>query len=78
MADYIENIDMYMSMQLHCPRWTALQLWFGEGNLLPCQLKDYELYFQQMTLMTQGDEMERLDARHYLEDPAAGTLEGVF
>jgi hypothetical protein len=31
-----------------------------------------------MILVTEGDKMERWEARQYLEDPAVGTSEGVF
>jgi len=41
-------------------------------------LRDYQLYFQKRILATQGDEMERREARQYLEHPAVGTSEGVF
>jgi hypothetical protein len=77
-ADYFKNIHLHSITQPHCPVCEALKLSFGARNSSLCQLTDYRLYFQKMILATHGDEMERLEARQYLEDRAVGTSEGVF
>jgi len=78
MADYFENIHLHSIKQPHCPVCEAPKSSFGEGNSSSWQLRAYQLYFQKMILATQGDEMERREARQYLEDRAVGTSEGVF
>jgi len=78
MADYFENIHLHSIKQPHCPVCEVPKSLFGEGNSLSWQLGDYGLYFQKMILATQHDEMERREARQYLEDQAVGTSEGVF
>ena len=42
------------------------------------QLRGHWLYFQKMTLGTKGDEMERREARQYLQDQAIGTSDCVI
>jgi len=41
-------------------------------------LKENWQYFQKMILVTQRDETERWEGRHYLDDRLVGTSEGVF
>jgi len=77
-ADYFENTHLNSIKQPHYTVCEAPKLSFGEGNSLPWQLRYCQLYFQKMILANQGDEMERREARQYLEDRAVGTSEGGF
>jgi len=77
-ADYFENIHLHSIKQPHCPVCEAPKSSFGQRNSSSWQLGDYELYSQKQILATQGDEMERWEARQYLEDQAVGTSKGVF
>jgi len=78
MADYFENIHFYLIKPTHCPVCEAPKLSVGKVSSSSWQLWDYWLYFQQMVLGTHKDETERREARHYLQDCAVGTSDGVF
>jgi len=69
-ADYFENIHLHSIKQPHCP--------VCEAPKSSWQLRDFRQYFQKMILATQGDEIDRREARHYLADRAVRTSEGVF
>jgi len=70
------SLALVLAAPLHLGE--ALKLSFGEGNSSSWQLTDHRLYFQMRILATHGDEMERRDAIHYLEDQAVRTPEGIF
>jgi len=78
MADYAKNIKLHSIKQPHCLVWEATKLSFGEGNSSLWQLRDYQLYFQNMILPTQGDETVIWEPRQYLDDRAVGTTEIIF
>jgi len=67
-----------LQKQPHCPVCEAPKSPCGAGNSSSWQLRDYQLYFQNMILATQGDETERREARQYLEDQTVGTSEGII
>jgi hypothetical protein len=62
----------------HCHVCEAPKLSIAERNSLSWQLRDYRLYFQKMILVTQGDEMGRREARHYVDNQALQSSEGVI
>jgi len=78
MANYIENIHLRTIKLHHWVAFKAPNFVFGDGNSWSWPFRDYWPYFERMILVTQGDETERLEARHYLEHRAVGTSEGVF
>jgi len=78
MADDFWNIHLRSFEQPHCPRCEARKTSFGVGKSLLWHFWDHQLYLQKMILVTQGDQMERPDARQYLEDPKVGSSEGVI
>jgi len=78
MADYLNNIHLHSTEQPHCAVCKAPKSWFGEGNSLLWQLRDYRLYFRKIILATQGDAKERWEARQYLEVQAVQTSVCVF
>jgi len=67
-AEYFEAIRIQSIQQPHSHVCKAPILPFAEGNSSSWQLRDHRLYFQKMIVATQGDEMERWEVRHYLED----------
>jgi hypothetical protein len=67
-ADYFKNIHLDSILQPYLPVWESPKFSFGEGNSWSSQLSDYGQYFQKMILPTEGDGMERLEARQYLDD----------
>jgi len=77
-ASYFQNSHFHSIKQPHCRMYPAPISSFGEVNSLLWQLGNYRLYFQMMIRVTQGDEMERHEARPYLGDQAVGTSEGIF
>jgi hypothetical protein len=77
-ADYFENSYLHSNKQALCLVRGALKLSFGAEILLSWRFLDYQLYFQNIILTAQGDEIERWEARQYLEDQAVGTLAGIF
>jgi len=68
---------LHLFKQPHCPACLAPKWSFAEGNSSSLQLRYYMLYFQKIILATQGDEMERQQARHYLEEEVVGSSKGV-
>jgi len=76
-ADYFENIHLHWIKQHHCPVCKALKSSFGEGNQLLWQLRDYLLCLRKLTIVTRGDEMDRQEEWHYLQDRVVGTLGGA-
>ena len=68
MAAYIDDSRLYSIKQQHSLVCEALKLSLGEGNSLSRQLRQYQLYFQKMILASQGEVMDRQEARQYLED----------
>jgi len=54
-ADYFENIHLHSIKQPHADVWKAPKLLFGGGYLSLWQLRDDQLHFQLMILVTQGN-----------------------
>ena len=52
MADDFENIDLHSMKQVLCLVRQAAKSSFGEGNSSWWQLRDYQLYFQKMIVVT--------------------------
>jgi hypothetical protein len=57
-ADYRKYIHLHSINQPHCPVCEVQKLAFGESNLLRWRLRYYQLYHQNMTMMTQGEDTE--------------------
>jgi len=77
-ADYFKIIHLHSTKRPHCPGCNAPKSSFGASNASLSQFAVDRLYFQKMILAMQGDETERPEARHYLDDQAVRTSEGIF
>jgi len=77
-ADHFETNPLHLILQPHCLECYGTKASCGEENPLLWQSRDYRLYSQMLLLTTQGDETERQDARHYLDNQVVETSEGIF
>jgi hypothetical protein len=63
LTDSVANIHLHLTRMSHCLVFKVPKLSFGEGNSLLSQLRDNQLYFQNIILATLGDKAEIGDAR---------------